>query len=421
MIGNITNGYLWFALTFWLYLATQSVLVTGILGGSYMLLSSFGALIFGTFVDKNYKKTVMMLANVAALAAFAAAGVIYWLALSGETVSAADPMLWLLGLVVLVGAVLGNMRSMALGTVVTIMVPEGERDKANGLVGAVNGVGFIVTSVVSGLSVGLIGMGWTLAIAVVAMLIVTLHMRILEIPENEVAHDPELANKLVDIKGGWLAIMAVPGLVGLVFFSVLNNLVGGAYMALLDPYGLTLFTVEQWGLVFGLVGIGFVVGGALVGRFGLGKKPLKILLMVNLAVAAVGIVLGIREVGWLLIASIFIYMLLVPFAEAAEQTVLQKVVPLKKQGRVFGLAGSLEMATAPITAFLIAPLAEFLIIPAFRNPETQAQWSWLLGTGEMRGVAVVFMAASLVMVGLVVLAFYSKSYRLLSKAYASRP
>lgn len=418
MIGNITNGYLWFALTFWLYLATQSVLVTGILGGSYMLLSSFGALIFGTFVDRNYKKTVMMLANVVALAAFSAAGVVYWLALSGETVSSADPMLWLFGLMVLVGAVLGNMRSVALGTVVTIMVPEGERDKANGLVGAVNGVGFIVTSVISGLSVGLIGMGWTLAIAVVFMLIATLHMQMLEIPEKEIAHDPELANKLVDVRGGWLAIVAVPGLTGLVFFSVLNNLIGGAYMALLDPYGLTLFTVEQWGLIFGLVGIGFVVGGALVGRFGLGKRPLKILLMVNLAVAAVGIVLGIREVGWLLIASIFIYMLLVPFAEAAEQTVLQKVVPLKKQGRVFGLAGSLEMATAPITAFLVAPLAEFLIIPAFRNPETQAQWSWLLGTGEMRGVAVVFIAASIVMVGLVVLAFCSKSYRLLSNTYA---
>ena len=36
----------------------------------------------------------------------------------------------------------------------------------NGLVGMVSGLGFAVTSVFSGLSVGQLGMGWTLAIAV---------------------------------------------------------------------------------------------------------------------------------------------------------------------------------------------------------------------------------------------------------------
>ena len=34
LVSNVTNGYLWFALVFWVYLATQSVLVTGLLGGA---------------------------------------------------------------------------------------------------------------------------------------------------------------------------------------------------------------------------------------------------------------------------------------------------------------------------------------------------------------------------------------------------
>lgn len=153
--------------------------------------------------------------------------VLYWLLLDGKPASASDPALWLFGIVMLIGAVIGNMRNVALSTTVTLLVPSGERDKANGMVGAVNGIGFIVTSVISGVSIGMIGMGWTLVIAAVLMLLATLHMWRLDIPEKEIAHDPELANKLIDIRGGWKAIVAVPGLLGLVFFAVFNNLIGG--------------------------------------------------------------------------------------------------------------------------------------------------------------------------------------------------
>ena len=56
-------------------------------------------------------------------------------------------------------------------------------------------------------------------------------------------------------------------------------------------------------------------------------------------------------------------MLLVPYAEAAEQTILQKVVPYERQGRVFGFAQSVEQAASPLTAFLIAPIAQFVVHP----------------------------------------------------------
>lgn len=98
---------------------------------------------------------------------------------------------------------------------------------------------------------------------------------------------------------------------------------------------------------------------------------------------------------------------------------MQKVVPFKKQGRVFGLAQALESATAPITSFLIAPIAEFWIIPAFRSPEIQANWAWLFGTGEMRGVAAIFMISGLMLIVLSLVAMRTKSYRLLSREYTS--
>lgn len=56
-------------------------------------------------------------------------------------------------------------------------------------------------------------------------------------------------------------------------------------------------------------------------------------------------------------------MIIGPIAEACEQTIMQKVVPLERQGRVFGFGQSLENIASPFTAFLIGPLAQFVVMP----------------------------------------------------------
>jgi len=52
-----------------------------------------------------------------------------------------------------------------------------------------------------------------------------------------------------------------------------------------------------------------------------------------------------------------------PFAVAAESTVLQKVVPYDKQGRVFGIAQSIESMAMPITTLFIGPITQLFFIP----------------------------------------------------------
>src|SRR6478735_5586562 len=77
LIANVTTSYLWFALTFWVYLETKSVLATGIIGGLYMLLVAVFSIIFGTIVDHNKKKNVMVFSSVVTFICFALAGILY--------------------------------------------------------------------------------------------------------------------------------------------------------------------------------------------------------------------------------------------------------------------------------------------------------------------------------------------------------
>jgi DHA3 family multidrug efflux protein-like MFS transporter len=299
-------------------------------------------------------------------------------------------------------------------------VPEERRANMNGLVGMVNGLTFAITSVFSGLAIGQLGMLWTLAIAVVLTVVSLLHLLTVAIPEPEVLHTDEVPRP-VDFAGAYAAVVAVPGLVGLILFATFNNLLGGVFMALMDPYGLTLVSVEVWGLLFGVLSFGSLVGAGAITRFGLGARPLRALLLANVAMWVISIGFTIRESIWLAAAGILAYMALIPVAEAAEQTVLQKVVPYEKQGRVFGLAQTVEVAAAPISSLLIAPIAEFWLIPYAGSEAGRATLGPLLGEGQARGIALVFVLAGVLGLVLTGLAFLSRSYRLLSQRYSAVP
>ncbi|QIX28908.1 MFS transporter [Nocardioides sp. JQ2195] len=419
LVANVTSSYLWFALTFWAYLETRSVMATAIIGGAFMLLSAGFGVLFGTLVDRHRKKQVMAASSLVTLVTYLLAGGL-WLSVGEDRlIDWSGPWFWLFVTVVLVGGVVESLRNIALSTTVTLLVPEGDRDKANGMVGTVQGIAFMVTSVFSGLSVGILGMGWTLAVAITLTAVSLAHLVPIAIPE--LRPDVEEGASRFDVRGAVIAIRQVPGLVALILFSTFNNLVSGVYIALMDPYGLTLFSVESWGLVLGVTGLGFVVGGGLVAKLGLGTNPVRTLLLVNLGVAGLGMTFTLREWAWLYVAGIFVFMCMIPAAEAAEQTILQRVVPFRMQGRVFGFAQSVELAASPISAFLIGPVAEFWLIPYMEGGEGQHTWGWLLGSGDARGIALVFLFSGLIMLVTVVLALASAPYRRLSREYAVAP
>jgi hypothetical protein len=113
----------------------------------------------------------------------------------------------------------------------------------------------------------------------------------------------------------------------------------------------------------------------------------------------------------------FVWLCLIPVVEAAEQTILQKVVPPERQGRVFGFAQSVEQAASPITAFLIGPVAQLFFIPFMTNGAgVQLLGDWF-GTGTDRGIALLFTVSGLIGLFATLLAMRTYSYRVLSENY----
>jgi DHA3 family multidrug efflux protein-like MFS transporter len=128
-------------------------------------------------------------------------------------------------------------------------------------------------------------------------------------------------------------------------------------------------------------------------------------------------VFALRSSIVLLTVGMFIYLCVIPYVEASEQTVLQKVVPFERQGRVFGFAQSVEQAASPLTAFLISPVAQFVFIPFMTTgagAEVLGPW---FGTGPERGLALLFTLTGLIGLALTLVAFRTRYYRRLSRRY----
>jgi DHA3 family multidrug efflux protein-like MFS transporter len=414
-----TNNFVWFALTFWAFLTTGSVIATSVMGGIFLVMTAASGVWFGSIVDHRRKKHAMLGSSVATLVFFLAGFAIFRTAPEGAFASVGSMRLWVLVVVLLAGTLAGSIYNIAIPTLVASLVPQDRRDRANGMFGTTIGIAFGLTSVASGVSLAYGGMSFVLLAAAAGTAVAIGLLALLPVPEPAQAPADEHGRERVDLAGTIRAVRAVPGLFALVFFAAFNNFLGGVFFALMDAYGLSLVSVEAWGVLWGVLSLSFILGGLYISRRGLGTDPLRTLFRNNLVTWTVCIFFTIQPSIALLAVGTFIWMFFVPFTEAIEQTILQKVVPPERLGRVIGFAHSVEQAASPVTAFLIGPIAELVFIPFMTTGAGVALIGGWFGTGLGRGIALVFTVSGAVGLLVTLVAMRSRSYRLLAERYAA--
>jgi len=417
LIAGVTNNFVWFALTFWAILETNSVLVASYIAGIFAVVNMIGAIFFGGFVDHQRKQVAMMVSSIVSLIMFGIGTAGYFFFGFAENIAASSLGFWTLVFILMIGTVFGNMRNIALATSVTILFSK-DRDKANGLVGTMQGISFAVTSVFSGLVIGFFGMGAALVIALITTTIALLHIILISFPET-IPSLEDGQTKRLDLRGTFAIIFAIPGLLALIFFNTINNLLGGVFMALMDIYGLSLVSVEAWGILWGVASLFMIGGGIIVSKYGVGKNPVRTIMLVNLITWLMCMIFPLQASIILLVLGMFTWMFFFPIIEAAEQTVIQNIVPPKRQGRVFGFASSIESIASPVTAFAIGPIAQVFFIPFMTTGLGVSLIGNWFGVGDSRGIALVFIAAGFFGFLLTLFAILSRPYRQLSNHYQS--
>jgi DHA3 family multidrug efflux protein-like MFS transporter len=409
IVAGVTNTFVWFAVTFWVYLETRSVMVTSYMAGIYIGTVSASGFFLGSIVDRYRKKTAMLFSSILTLVLFTLAGIVY---VSTPPAVFKDPdsfQLWLFIVLCLFGVLAGNIRNIALPTMVTFMVEEDSRDKANGLIGSANGTAFLLASIPSGFVISFMGVFWMLVFGIGLTVIAIIHLLAIRVEEQQVVHAEGHKTK-IDIKGTIRVIKGIPGLFGLIFFNTFNNFLGGVFMSLMDAYGLSLVSAHVWGVLWAILSLGFIIGGLTIAKTGLGKSPIRTLFLANILMWVICIFFTIHSSIFLLSGGLFIFLCLIPVVEAAEQTVIQKVIPQDRQGRVFGFAQSIEQAASPLTAFMIGPIAQYIFIPFMTTGKGVELLGWWFGTGMDRGIALLFSVTGVLGLIITLIAMRTRAY-----------
>ena len=73
LVANVTNFTVWFAITFWTFLETQSVFATGMIAGIYLVFTAAFGFWLGSIVDHNSKKLAMLGSSVVSAGFYALA------------------------------------------------------------------------------------------------------------------------------------------------------------------------------------------------------------------------------------------------------------------------------------------------------------------------------------------------------------
>ena len=248
-------------MTFWVYLETRSVMATGLIAGIFLVATaSTGITWFGSLVDHHRKQAVIQASAVASLVCYVVGLGLYLVVPESEWRDAASPLLWVFVVVLMLGVIAGNLRghrpahARHPAGAGGCEMPEQLRDRANGLVGTTTGVSFLVTSVISGLLVA--STAWRSALVILPSLLTVASLVHLGTDRGTRArvvapggrgglrqgrparHAPRRARRTRTAGPDHLLV-------------AFNNFLGGAFMALMDAYGLSLVSVQAWGPAVG--------------------------------------------------------------------------------------------------------------------------------------------------------------------------
>ncbi|GIU90310.1 MAG: hypothetical protein KatS3mg010_1409 [Acidimicrobiia bacterium] len=114
LVAGVTGTFLWFALTFWVYLETRSVVATGVIGGAFSISSAVLGPFFGTYVDRHRKHRALVATNVVSVVCFSLATAIFVAVGTDTLLRLSSPWFWLLVGTTLLGSVSVGMRGIVL-------------------------------------------------------------------------------------------------------------------------------------------------------------------------------------------------------------------------------------------------------------------------------------------------------------------
>lgn len=408
-VSLLGSGLTAFALGVWVYLETGSVTRFALINFSAALPTLFISPFAGALVDRWDRRTTLIVSDL--VAGLASATLFVLLRLDALE-------LWHIYLLVGLASVCNAFQWPAFTASTTLLVDPKNYSRA----AAMSQMGLAGSQVVGpalgGVLLVTVGLHWVILIDFVTFLIgvgTLLAVRIPqpppEDPEDEDGETPA-RTLLADFRYGWRYLRARGGLLGLLALFAVVNFSIGMLNALLPPLVLSFTDPTVLGTVLSFAGVGMVVGTVAMSVWAGPERRMSGIFWAILLQGAICFLGAFRPNVWLIGSAAFFFLLVSPVVTSCSQAIWQSKVPPALQGRVFALRRMVAMSAMPVAFAIAGPLADRVFEPAMARGGVLAPTvGRLLGTGEGRGVALLFMLLGVLILTSLAIAVSSRRLR----------
>jgi len=375
-----------FALAVWVFQETGSATQLSIVYLATMLPNILISVPAGTLADRWNRKAVMLISDAGAgLSTLVVLGVLL----------VGDLQVWHVYLLTVLNAAFGAFQTPAYLSAISTLVPKDMLNRVSGLTQLGRAGPVIVAPLVGGFALASLGLQAVLLIDLATFLVAFATLLAIKIPMPSVEAEGH-TSFVRQLTAGFVYIARRPGLLGLLIFFTVFNLLVGVIQVLFTPLVLSFASVETLGFVLSIAGLGMLTGSILLSAWGGPKRrALGILGFAALAGLALA-VFGLRPLVPLMVAAGFVAFFSRPFFDGLYQALTQAKVTPEVQGRVFALQQAVMYSALPIGYLLAGPLADNLFEPRLAEGGGLASSvGAVIGIGTGRGIGLMFILVGL--------------------------
>lgn len=407
-VSQLGTNMTGFALIIWAYTKASQVMASSLLAVCSMVPYLIVSLVGGAVVDNANKKKIMLICDsIAAVCSF----VILSCFLSGSL------ELWILCVVNVISGFMNAFQNPASQVAVSLLVDPKDYARVGGVQSVVSSITGILTPILAAglLSIG--GLGLILVIDLVtflfAFITLLLFVRIPDIVEKE--QKTSFGEIVGSIKGGVSFLKTNQGiLVLLLMYSVLEFMGAVSFDSMYSP--LILARTGNNEMTVGIISA-FMAAGCLTASIMMTamKPPKRKLSMMYLGsfMCLIGITLfgmGRNIYQWCVI--VFFGCFGAPIYSTYQTVILREKVSTSMQGRIFSLQGMITGMLSPVGYLAGALLADYVCEPFMQKSGTVQQFlSVFLGSGKGAGIGLIFTAAGLTGIIVLVILCHNKQIK----------
>jgi MFS transporter, DHA3 family, macrolide efflux protein len=383
-VSGVASSITTVALPIWIFSVTGSGMAVGLIEffffGSYLLVTLFA----GVLIDRYNRKVMMLLYDFMSLSALAVLLVLQ---------SSGNLQVWQLYVAAVVQGVGYAFQSPSYSAAISIMVPQKQYIRANGLMSLLNDGPDIFGPLLAGGMYIVSGLQGILALNLLALVFSIGTLLFVEIPVTPHTREGQLSQSTFrkQVLYGIKYIFRRPGLLGLQLVFSMGNLFFGIALSIAALYPMILLRTggesQAVGLVQSAGALAAVMAGIVLTTWGQIKRPVNAILLGWLLSSFFGLLfLGVGQALIIWLVAMIINSAFEPVVNVSMDTFLQTKVPPDVQGRVFSASDFVSQIMIPITPLLAGLFGDRIFEPAMMPGGALAgTFGWLVGVGPGAG------------------------------------